>query len=262
VLVVSAGAALRSAMRFAPQVVLEPEEALPDPSGFLTALATDSHPPGDQPDTKRAAEPDGVETRPGPSTWPIPEARRAAETGRDGTAGPDAPGEAGERRSARSGRRQPNRYAGSYSRRRWWSAAAAAVLVLAGIGAGVLVTRDRTGPPSQQIDLQAVAPWTATATATLQGSRIDVHPHNLAPPKPGHYYELWLTRTKPTPGADGSITPTAKVVSVGTLNPTGAILTVPPSLASAYDTMVVTDEIDNGVTTPSGIGVMSGLYHS
>src|SRR5262249_45661871 len=91
VLVVSAGAAMRSAVRFAPQVVLEPEEALPDPGGLLTALATDSQPPGGQPVTPREAEPDGsgTETQPDPSTWPIPETRHGAETGRSGTAGPD-----------------------------------------------------------------------------------------------------------------------------------------------------------------------------
>jgi hypothetical protein len=135
------------------------------------------------------------------------------------------------------------------------------VLVLAGIGAGVLISRDRTG---QQITLEAVGQSNATATATLHGSRMDIRPNNLAPPKPGHYYEVWLTRTEPaaTPGAPGPRPPTTQVVSVGTLNPGGAILTVPPSLVSVYDNVMVTDEIDNGDTRPSGIGVMSGQYHS
>jgi hypothetical protein len=36
---------------------------------------------------------------------------------------------------------------------------------------------------------------------------------------------------------------------------------VPQSLAAGYDTVVVTDEIDNGNPAPSKVGVMTGQYH-
>jgi hypothetical protein len=37
-------------------------------------------------------------------------------------------------------------------------------------------------------------------------------------------------------------------------------LPVPRSLAAGYDTVAVTDEIDNGDPAPSKVGVMSGQY--
>src|SRR5262249_7090587 len=147
VLVVSAGAALRSAVRFAPQLVLEPvEEGLPDPSGFLAELAAERSATDGLPAAARQTDPtagSGAQPGPGPDARPIPQARHEPETRRSGPAGPGAPGEIGEigeigeRHSTRSGRRQPGRHTGPPGRRRWWAAAAAAVLLLAGIGSGV-----------------------------------------------------------------------------------------------------------------------------
>ncbi len=261
VLVVSAGAALQSAMRYAPQVILESEEALPDPSGFLAELAAERSASGGQPGAAREAGPagSGAETRPGPQTrprpdtWPIPEARHEPETG---WGEPDAPGEAGERPTARPGRRQSGHAGPPSWRRRLWAAAAAAVLVLAGIGAGVLINRDRTGQPpihvqgTLEIPLQPVGRWTGTATATIQGDRMDIHPNNLALPKRGNFYEVWLAKSGPAP----------KVVSVGVLGPSGASLTVPRSLVSAYDRIVISYEPDDGIAAFSGDAVMSGQY--
>lgn len=222
VLVVSAGAALRSAARFAPQAVLEAEEALPDPSLFLAELATERPAPGGQPGRAREPEPAGSGS----------EAR---------------PGAPRERPATRLDQHRPGHHTRPSPRRRWWYAVAAAVLLLAGLGAGVLITRDPTGP---QIAMTSDGPWTATATATLQGDRLDIRPRDLPSPKAGHYYEVWLANQT------GRTTP--KVLSVGVLNPSGASLTVPPSLASAYNTIVVTDEMDNGNPAPSGNSVMSG----
>src|SRR5262249_34589199 len=58
--VVFVEAALRSALRFAPQAILESEEALPDPSGLLAELAAaERSSAGGQPGAAGEAEPAG-----------------------------------------------------------------------------------------------------------------------------------------------------------------------------------------------------------
>src|SRR5262249_1970879 len=100
VLVVSAGAALQSAIRFAPHAVPEPGAPLPAPGGLRPGRAPDRHPAGGQPGTptQTGRGGSGPQSRPGPKSppvpgaWPGPQARHEPETGRRGTAGPDTPG--------------------------------------------------------------------------------------------------------------------------------------------------------------------------
>ncbi len=293
VLAVTAAAALRSAVRFAPQVVLDPDEALPDPTRFLAELAgehgvrgeggvlPDDGPSGvDRPgrdtdrDTGRDTEPDtgrvmdrdtGRDT--GRDAVRVMDRDTGRDTGRDAVrvmdrdAGRDT-GRDAVRDTERDTGRDPERDAGNGpagdGRRRvraWWTAAAAVVLLLVGIGAGVLISRrdNPAGPPARQVALRPVGSWTATGTVTMRGNRMQVDPTNLAPAQAGHFYEVWLVnRNWPTP----------KLVSVGVLNPGGDTWTLPESLVSAYTTVEISYEPDDGNPAYSGDSVLRGQYSS
>jgi hypothetical protein len=151
------------------------------------------------------------------------------------------------------GRSVPGHRPATGRRRAWWSAAAAAVLLVVGIGAGVLIGRDTTphAPAGREVAMQPVGSWTATGRLTLRGNQVEVDPTNLAPAEPGHFYQVWLVnRNGPTP----------KLMSVGLLNPGGDTWTLPGSLLSAYTTVEVSYEADDGNTAYSGNSVLRGQY--
>ena len=127
------------------------------------------------------------------------------------------------------------------------------MLLVAGIGAGILVSRGTTpaGPAPHHVAMQPVGAWTATGTVIMRGNVMEVDPSNLAPPAAGHFYEVWLVnRNGPTP----------KLVSVGVLNPGGDTWRLPQSLISAYTTVEVSYERDDGNPAYSGNSVLRGQY--
>jgi hypothetical protein len=237
VLVATAAAALRSADRFAPQAVVDLGEELPDPSWFLAELAAAEGAPVEEVPTRDPDPADGrLDTAARLDTLTRSDTLTGARP--DGGARPAAP---------------PTRTVPGRSRRRtWWSAAAAAVLLLVGIGAGVLISRG-TDPTSagRQVALQSVGSWRAGGTMTMNGDTMTVDPAGLAPPPDGHFYEVWLVNRN---GA------TPKMVSVGLLGPGGTSWTLPPSLLSAYTTVEVSFEPDDGNPAYSGDSVLRGQY--
>jgi hypothetical protein len=257
VLTVSASAALRSAVRFAP-TVMEEDGGLPDPGRFLAELATG------EPASGGAGGPTagGYPGQGAPPGWP-PGATPPADPRLGAGPYPDAPGydprlPAGgpgapgvpvldPTRPARARHARPGSTGRSRAR---WTAAAAALLLLAGVGAGVIITRDNgSRPGGRQIALSAVGPGNAAGNATLRGNEVCVNPTNLAAPAPGHSYEVWLVNPA------GS-----KLLPVGMTSNGEGCWTIPADQVAAYNTVEISNEPDDGNPAYSGTSVLRGKY--
>lgn len=227
VLVVTASAALRSAVRFAPESFTSTGVTLPDPTKLLAEITGGGE--AGASDAGTAASESASEPHP-----------------------PDA--DAGQPTAATSSAGALARVLSQGRRRGWWSAVAAAVLLLIGSGVGVLVNRHNIGPaaPTRQIALEPVGVWTGTGTATLSGGTLSIDPKNLKTATPGHFYEVWLVSARDSQ---------SKLLPVGVLSANGPNeYRLSPQMVAEYRSVEVSFEPDDGNPAYSGISVMRGQY--
>jgi hypothetical protein len=257
VLAVSASAALRSAVRFAPQAV-QADGGLPPPR-FLAELAAG----GAGPDTGPIGSPD---PRGGPSPGTDPAGAldfpfdhaldsRLGPPAPGGPAGPGSPGDpaglgdpAGPR-SGRGGNGRGRHVQRSPRSRARWSAIAAGLLLVVGIGGGVVISRGGGQPAGQQIALNAVGPGSATGNASLNGDQVCVNRASLPPPPAGHSYEVWLVNQA-----------RSKLQAVGMTSNGQGCWTVPAAQVGDFTTIEISDEPDDGNAAYSGTSVLRGTY--
>ncbi|HSV65903.1 MAG TPA: anti-sigma factor [Mycobacteriales bacterium] len=244
-MVAVASASVRSAARFAPEVITQSEVVLPDPSRLLAEITGG-----------------GVGTEAGSlltrsedaNQWGVPVQRSELDGWAEG-ASESAPGNAPATGAATAraptrdrrlaGARQP-------SRRGWWSAAAAAVLLVGGIGAATLIHRPGPDGSAREVAMRPVGTWTATGTVTMRGSTMTIDAHNLNAAPRGRFYEVWLIN-----GGAG----TPKLLPVGVLTPsTSNQYVLSDSLVSGYTTVEISYEKDDGNPAYSGDSVMTARY--
>ena len=258
VLAVSASAALRSARRFAPQAVLDPDDELPDPARFLAELASGGIGGGPLTDPRGlpplqwppGAGPDGsYDPRLDPG-FGAPTGGMPAGPGQagPGPAGPFVGGAPGRRPPRARHARQDGRQGRSRLR---WTAAAAALLVVAGVGAGVVIGQrgDNRGG-GRQVALSAVGPGDASGTATLRGGELCIDRTTLPAPVGGHSYEVWLVDSA-----------RSKLQAVGMTSNGQGCWTLPATKpGDGYNTIEISDEPDDGNAAYSGTSVLRGRY--
>jgi Anti-sigma-K factor rskA/Putative zinc-finger len=249
VLAVSASAALRSAVRFAP-TVMEEDGGLPDPGRFLAELAGGG--PATEPANGGLTPWPGGFSGPGASSGAAPTADPRLGAGPDTRPGPGShpypPGPPVLDPSRAPRGRHARRGPGGRSRARW-TAAAAALLLVAGVGAGVISRGSDNQPGGQQIALSAVGPGNAAGNATLRGNQVCVNPTNLAAPSAGHSYEVWLVDPAQS-----------KLLPVGMTSNGQGCWTIPADQVADYNTVEISDEPDDGNPVYSGKSVLRGKY--
>ena len=137
-------------------------------------------------------------------------------------------------------------------RRRAVVAGAAVALVAAVLVVSVALSR-RSGPSSVGVALQPIGVSTGTGRVTMTTSGLDrtmTVDAQLMPPSQGSFYEVWLLNQV-----------SGRMVSVGVLPDDGkAKFSLPAELLTAYDTVDVSLEPDDGVPAHSGDSVLRANY--
>ena len=137
----------------------------------------------------------------------------------------------------------------------WWpswgvspgfAAAAASVFVLAGVGAGVLLSEEDGPGPVRTVPAQ-VAAASATANVALQDGRATLHVLGLPAAPTGQVYQVWLKR------GSGAPKPTHTLFTV---RPDGKAAVKVDEAVEGVDVLLVTAEPSGGSMTPTSAPVV------
>jgi anti-sigma-K factor RskA len=139
----------------------------------------------------------------------------------------------------------------------WWpswavspgfAAAAASVLILAGVGAGVLLSAEDGPGPVRTVPAQVASSTAAVAHVAVQGGRATLQVRGLPAAPEGQVYQVWLKT------GDGAPRPTHTLFTV---RPDGRAAVNVDEAVDGVDELLVTAEPTGGSTAPTSAPVLT-----